>query len=342
MKNIDLQKEVTKEVLTLIKEYKSKGIMPKWNKGFNGGQGFQPLRENSEPYKGFNAFYLSIITGAKGWVSPYFLTFNKAMEIYGYKKQEVNSKGFALRDGEKVARVGYCKLDRIALAKKITGKGVPVIYYQNLNIKGDEFTDENGVEWQSENKVIPMMKNYSVFNACQFDGLKELKPNFFPEIKEAKTTNERLPEIDNYFDSQEAKLRTSTSGAFFRPSEDTVFMPDWTIWNSSNEYYSVLAHEFVHSTGTKDRLNRDMKNKFGSPKYAFEELVAELGSLFSMMAFGIQHKASDNNIAYLDNWLNLLNDHDNAIFKACALASKSIEYMDKIANKEPVQVANAS
>ena len=40
------------------------------------------------------------------------------------------------------------------------------------------------------------MKNYSVFNACQFEGLKELKPNFFPEIKEATTTNERLPEVD--------------------------------------------------------------------------------------------------------------------------------------------------
>ena len=183
MKNIDLQKEVTKEVLTLIKEYKAKGIMPKWNKGFNSGQGFQPLRENNEPYKGFNAFYLSIITGAKGWASPYFLTFNKAMEIYGYKKQEVNSKGFALRDGEKVARVGYCKLDRIALAKKITGKGVPVIYYQNLTIK-EETTGSIDGDKEFDTKTIPMMKNYSVFNACQFDGLNLLSHHLLPLLKQ--------------------------------------------------------------------------------------------------------------------------------------------------------------
>ena len=57
----------------------------------------------------------------------------------GYKK-DLNSKGFAVREGEKVSRVGFCKLDQIALAKKIDGKGTPIIYYETLNIKGDEFS----------------------------------------------------------------------------------------------------------------------------------------------------------------------------------------------------------
>ena len=80
----------TKCCLNVLEEHKAKGTMPKWNKGFVGG--FQPLRENGQAYKGFNAFYLGLIVGVKGYTSPYFFTFNKLLEIMGYKKKDLNSK----------------------------------------------------------------------------------------------------------------------------------------------------------------------------------------------------------------------------------------------------------
>ena len=38
----------------------------------------------------------------------------------------------------------------------------------------------------------------------------------------------------------------------------------------------VFAHEITHSTGNSNPLNHDMSGRFGSEKYAFEELAAEL------------------------------------------------------------------
>ena len=65
-------------------------------------------------------------------------------------------------------------------------------------------------------------------------------------------------------------------------------------------------------------------------------MVAELGSLFCMMEFGLQHQPTDNNIAYLDNWIKLLKDHKEAIFKATALASKGAEFLQEQAQSKGV------
>ena len=42
----------------------------------------------------------------------------------------------------------------------------------------------------------------------------------------------------------------------------------------------MAFHELTHWTGHKCRLDRDLKNRFGSRDYAAEELVAELGAAF--------------------------------------------------------------
>jgi antirestriction protein ArdC len=38
------------------------------------------------------------------------------------------------------------------------------------------------------------------------------------------------------------------------------------------------AHEHIHLTGHKTRLDRDLKSRFDQDAYAFEELVAEIGA----------------------------------------------------------------
>jgi antirestriction protein ArdC len=49
------------------------------------------------------------------------------------------------------------------------------------------------------------------------------------------------------------------------------------------EYYHVLFHELIHSTGHESKLNRasvTKKHSFGSTAYAIEELTAEIGGLY--------------------------------------------------------------
>jgi antirestriction protein ArdC len=59
-------------------------------------------------------------------------------------------------------------------------------------------------------------------------------------------------------------------------------MPPMAAFNSANGYHSTLLHESVHATGHKSRLDRDFSKRFGDESYAFEELVAELGSAMLM------------------------------------------------------------
>jgi antirestriction protein ArdC len=55
-------------------------------------------------------------------------------------------------------------------------------------------------------------------------------------------------------------------------------MPELGQFHSPAYYDSVFAHEVTHSTGNANRLKRDMVGRLGTEAYAFEELVAELGS----------------------------------------------------------------
>jgi antirestriction protein ArdC len=42
----------------------------------------------------------------------------------------------------------------------------------------------------------------------------------------------------------------------------------------------VAFHELTHWSGHKSRIDRDLKNRFGSRNYPAEELIAELGAAF--------------------------------------------------------------
>ncbi|HED3891601.1 TPA: DNA primase, partial [Morganella morganii] len=73
------------------------------------------------------------------------------------------------------------------------------------------------------------------------------------------------------------------------------------------------------------RLNRDKGGKYGSDKYAFEELIAELGCAFLMADLGITGDVQHEN--YISSWLKALNDDKRFIFKAASAASKAHRYL---------------
>ncbi len=93
-----------------------------------------PLRSTGEPYSGMNAVLLSTLGAIHGFDSPYWLTFNQAVELGGH-----------VRKGEKAS---------------------PAILYKTRVVDGRE--DEGG-----EDKVLRFLKSYNVFNASQIDGLPE-------------------------------------------------------------------------------------------------------------------------------------------------------------------------
>lgn len=92
-------------------------------------------------------------------------------------------------------------------------------------------------------------------------------------------------------------------------------------------FASVLAHELTHWTGHKSRLDRGASLDKNSPSYAFEELVAELGSAFICTELGIESNGLDGHAGYTQGWLSLLEDDNRAIFRASSEAMRAKQFL---------------
>jgi len=76
-------------------------------------------------------------------------------------------------------------------------------------------------------------------------------------------------------------------------------------------------------SGSEKRLKRDMSHPFGSPEYAFEELVAELGAAFLMNQVAMPY--STQHAAYVENWINVLQKDVRNLFRAASLAQNAAD-----------------
>ncbi|EJW90602.1 DNA primase, partial [gut metagenome] len=113
------------------------------------------------------------------------------------------------------------------------------------------------------------------------------------------------------------------------------------------EFYSTMLHEISHSTMTPERLNREMGGRFGDPKYAKEELVAELTAAMISHSMGFDSKVTDNSAAYLDSWISVLKQEPKFIVSVMADVNKSsemiLDHVDKqrlALNEQPYLTKN--
>ncbi|MBR2822523.1 MAG: DUF1738 domain-containing protein [Clostridia bacterium] len=176
-------------------------------------------------------------------------------------------------------------------------------------------------------KKIPLLKYYSVFHISQCDGMK---PRFtvsdFPSNLEPDDRAEKI--LADYVKRSGVTLRMEQSDcAFYRPSTDTIVIPDLGQFVDVAEYYSTLFHETIHSTGHPSRLNRitDIA-MFGSENYSKEELVAELGASYLVNTVGLKTPSSFGNSAgYIQGWLSALKNDKRFIVSAAGKAEKAVQ-----------------
>ena len=200
-----------------------------------------------------------------------------------------------------------------------------VVYFSF--VKGQkEVVNEHGVVEQEEVK-IPFLKYYNVFDIEDVDGLSPRRPQIRYEhnpVEEAETL------IKDYIDREDGlKLEFNNGvGAWYSPAADTISVPEVNLFKSYAEYFSTLAHECVHSTGSSKRLNRIKTTAFHSAEYSAEELVAEMGSCLLAAQCGIDNtEAADNSIAYLSGWLSALRNDVKLIVTASSRAQKAVDYI---------------
>ena len=80
-----------------------------------------------------------------------------------------------------------------------------------------------------------------------------------------------------------------------------------------------------HATGHASRLGRDISGSFGTKKYAFEELVAEMNAAFCCASLGIVPTV--RHADYIGSWLEVLREDNRAIVRAASQASKAVDWL---------------
>lgn len=175
--------------------------------------------------------------------------------------------------------------------------------------------------------VFSYFKVYPVFNASQFDGL----PDIYSASPDELRDNPACEPFDVYFANVGANITHSNQARmFYSPMHDIIHMPHRNMFENSARYYSTLAHEHVHWTGAKTRLDRLNHKRFGDPAYAFEELVAELGAAFLVASMGALPVDHQDHASYLGSWVRALKEKPQILRTAASEASKAVDYMNEL------------
>lgn len=180
-------------------------------------------------------------------------------------------------------------------------KGVRIIFYKVIGRDDEEATGED-----EESRVIPIMRHFTVFNLDQIEGIER------PEWT--------LPEglgvdaAEKIIEASGAEIMHGGDRASYIPKLDLVRMPDKERFEDAGAYYATVFHELTHWTGHQSRLARDGiigSHKHGTPEYAYEELVAELGAAFLCAEVGIEGELRHEE--YIGSWLEVLKGDKRAI-----------------------------
>jgi antirestriction protein ArdC len=134
-------------------------------------------------------------------------------------------------------------------------RGTNVFFVKKLEIQ------ENAGD-ETSTRLIPMMREYTVFNVDQCEGLLD-------SVKTGKSLRARNPDTrdalaDQFLRSTGADIREGHGEAYYVPSRDFISIPAFEAFKGADHFYSVAYHEIVHWSGHESRLDRDLKNRFGT------------------------------------------------------------------------------
>lgn len=284
------KRDIYQEVTDRIIGYLERGTAP-WRNPIRRGSG-DGWPKNLDSGKRYRGINVFLL-GLRAWESGY-------SSDYWLTFNQAREKGGQVRKGEKGSLVTFFKM----YATK------------------DKETEE---EIQ-----IPVLKHFIAFNVEQVEGIaipdapaEDPNASPFEPLEEA----ERI--VAGYA-SKPSIEHNGGSRAFYRPSQDSVHMPQPERFDNRESYYSTLFHELSHSTGHSSRLNRGLDTElapFGSPDYSREELIAEMGAAFLCAASGISPPTIEQSASYLQGWIKVLKGDKRMVVGAAGAAQKAADWI---------------
>ena len=284
-----VRRDLYQHVTDRILEDLERGVRP-WLKPWSMskvGGSILPRRHNGIPYQGINVLLLWSEAMARGYTATTWMTYRQALEL-----------GAHVRKGE---------------------SGTLVVFADRLT------RTEDGDDGESVERSIPYLKSYTVFNVEQIEGLP---PQYQPQTAAPASAEIRRTQAESFIAATRAIIRFGGDRAYYAPAFDVIQLPPPPAFRDMEGYYGTVLHELTHWTGHASRCARELNgHRFGSEAYAFEELVAELGSAFLCAELGITPEVRDDHAAYLASWLTVLKQDKRAIFAAASQAQRAADYV---------------
>jgi antirestriction protein ArdC len=197
-------------------------------------------------------------------------------------------------------------------------RGTTVVYADRF-IPDDE--KKRAQETGEEAQAIPFLKRFTVFNVTQCEGL----PDDLAAAPPAPEPGLIEPRVEALIKATGVDFRIGGDRAFYVPAHDYVQVPPPQAYFEPINWHRTALHELGHATGHASRLGRDLSGSFGSKKYAFEELVAEMNAAFCCASLGINPTV--RHADYIGSWLEVLREDNRAIVRAASQASKAADWL---------------
>ena len=302
-------KRLTDEVVGMLDQVDEKNWTLPWNSG--NVRALQPLNPLSgSRYHGINWLVLATLAGATGRHRDEESSFTSA-RFATYKQW--TAAGCQVRAGS---------------------TGIPLVYFKQFAAKE---TGPNEVQTEEKGKGGAMLKAFTVFAAEQVDGAEKYLPDTTVVAENGFDTCRFLTDLGVVVEYGSDRAAALGDGSY-------IMMPLSESFVSREAYIATLFHEVTH--WSKKHVGRDdylVKNFTDlKERYAFEELVAELGSTMLSGVFGIRSSAQPGNVQYLKSWLGALRNDRSYLLKAASKAQQAVDWiLSKVGDPNAVADADA-
>lgn len=339
MNNKAKEKKSAADILieTFLKDVDEKGTMP-WQRPYERYDSFNYFSQKM--YRGFNRLLLPF---GEYITKNQINTYNKE---HGYLKIEngkvvgMTPEAFRFQKGIQWWPVVFFTVQKKPVSKDEIAKAFPgeentpytgVVKCIGRDSSGYTYIlDEDGFF-----KTRNVLKYYQVADRHYFKNEKgECLPSRIETGEISITKSKPQAVIDSYIKRSGVKVITDYAGIpCYSPNDDTVKLNPHV--RSEDSWFATAFHEFAHSTGAENRLNRPRVggNDISQTATAEEECIAEMTACLCCAETDItDFKTSgmadyENNVAYVQAWKKRVIDWGSKFIFLCSQADKAFNYI---------------
>lgn len=362
-----IRKEITNNIVTAIKS----GTLP-WRQPWTNhpNAGIPANFQSSRRYTGINTLILMGASLEHGYYSRFWGSHNSILSNIGAhvkkgekatyvtffkmipkknengsidKDKKGNDKVIPLLRQYPIFNIEQCQAPSVE--DLLDGRGT----YSLVKSMLGQFDKKNRTQLTSEAELMEIAVRYLPSKERSFDGAnresiadminKGIQKKLHSYRADVTVETNSIPNFepaDRLMIASGANIKHGGNRAFYSQSKDYIQLPNRRAFNSQPDYYQTAFHEMAHWTQPESRVGRMLKFDSQAASYAFEELIAELASCFTLMEVGVPLADSmlPKSQSYLAHWLKTMENDPKYIFSASSQASKIVNFLLKFVGKQ--------